>query len=92
MIVEVLSEGTKAYDRGDKFAQYRSCPSFVEYVLVASQGEPRIERFLKTNGVWTICDNAGPGQAQRLSSVDIVLNVDDIYAGLVGADGQIRHP
>src|SRR5882724_4217889 len=40
LIVEVLSEGTEAYDRGDKFTHYRSCPSFAEYVLVASQGSP----------------------------------------------------
>jgi len=90
LIVEVLSEETEARDRGDKFRHYRSCPSFVEYVLVASKGVPRIERFIKTDGVWTICDYAGPGQLQRLSSVDVVLDVDAIYAGLVGADGQLR--
>jgi len=90
MIVEVLSEGTEGYDRGDKFTHYRSCPSFVEYVLVASQGEPRIERFVKTNGVWTICDHAGLGQAQRLSSIDLALDVDAIYEGLVDKEGNVR--
>jgi Uma2 family endonuclease len=92
VIVEVLSETTEAYDRGKKFAHYRSCPSLVEYVLVASQGSPKIERFVKTAGVWTIADDAGPGAAQRLSSVDVVLDVDRVYKDLLTADGAIRVP
>src|SRR5262252_3165026 len=53
VIVEVLSESTEGYDRGKKFQHYRSIPSLVEYVLVASQGTPCIERFAKTGDVWT---------------------------------------
>jgi Uma2 family endonuclease len=36
LIVEVLSPGTEALDRGDKFKEYRSLPSLEEYVLVSS--------------------------------------------------------
>jgi Uma2 family endonuclease len=90
LVVEVLSEGTEAYDRGKKFTHYRSCPSLVEYVLVASQGAPKIERFVKREGVWTLADDAGPGQAQRLASVDVSLDVDVIYRGLVQTDGTLR--
>lgn len=42
VVVEVLSSSTEAYDRGDKFAGYRSLPSVQEYLL-ASQKEPRLE-------------------------------------------------
>src|SRR5579875_829157 len=35
--IEALSPGTEAYDRGDKFAYYRECPTVQEYVLVASE-------------------------------------------------------
>ena len=35
LIAEVLSKSTKAYDRDDKFAAYRSIPSFQEYLLIA---------------------------------------------------------
>jgi Uma2 family endonuclease len=90
LIVEVLSDSTEGYDRGKKFAHYRSCPSFVEYVLVASQGEPKIERFIKTEGIWTLGEDAGPGQTQHLSSIDVRLDVDSIYRGLIGPDGAIR--
>lgn len=34
MIVEVLSESTEGYDRGEKFEQYRQFPSLAEYVLI----------------------------------------------------------
>jgi Uma2 family endonuclease len=34
LIVEVLSESTAYYDRGQKFTYYRSIPSFQEYLLV----------------------------------------------------------
>lgn len=46
LVVEVLSSSTEAYDRGKKFALYRSLPSFKEYVLI-SQKEPMVEVFTK---------------------------------------------
>ena len=44
MIIEVLSPSTEAYDRGFKFAQYRTLESLQEYALV-SQSEARVEIF-----------------------------------------------
>ena len=35
LIVEVLSDSTEAYDRGDKFAHYRSLPSLKSYLLIS---------------------------------------------------------
>lgn len=37
LIVEVLSPGTEAKDRGEKFAHYRSSPTLQEYILVESE-------------------------------------------------------
>ena len=34
IIVEVLSESTENYDRGNKFLFYRSIPTFQEYILI----------------------------------------------------------
>lgn len=36
LVIEVLSPGTEALDRGDKFKEYRSLPSLEEYVLINS--------------------------------------------------------
>src|SRR5262249_3462500 len=35
LIIEVLSPSTESYDRGGKFASYRTIPPFVEYLLLA---------------------------------------------------------
>jgi Uma2 family endonuclease len=43
LIVEVLSDATKKYDRDDKFYQYRHIPSVREYVMV-SQAEIQAEQ------------------------------------------------
>jgi len=37
LIIEVLSPGTEAKDRGEKFAHYRSSSTLQEYVLVESE-------------------------------------------------------
>jgi len=47
LIVEVLSESTAAFDRGDKFAAYRSLDSLQEYVLVDIHAR-RVEVFRRT--------------------------------------------
>src|SRR4051812_33066980 len=44
VIVEVLSPTTEAYDRGEKFRDYRNITSFAEYVLI-SQDAPVVETF-----------------------------------------------
>jgi Uma2 family endonuclease len=46
IIIEVLSESTEAYDRGEKFNCYRTLPSFEQYVVVDSK-QQRIETFTK---------------------------------------------
>jgi Uma2 family endonuclease len=59
LIVEVLSPGTEAYDRGLKFAQYRTIESLDEYALV-SQAEARVEVYRRReNREWLYADYAG---------------------------------
>src|SRR5262249_3429521 len=60
VIIEVLSNSTEAYDRGKKFAHYRTVRSLQEYVLV-SQTECRIERFARRDdGVWDYTECTDP--------------------------------
>lgn len=52
MIAEVLSKSTKAYDRDEKFAAYRTIPSFIEYILI-DQYTMHVEQYCKTdNNKW----------------------------------------
>lgn len=80
VLVEVLSDSTEAYDRGEKFAHYRRIPSLREYVLVA-QDPPLIEVFRKNEaGQWVLVAEAGPGQQAVLESIGCALGVDEAYA------------
>lgn len=79
LIVEVLSDSTEAYDRGEKFAHYRRIPSLRAYVLV-SQREPRLEAYTKNaEGAWVLGE-AGPGETLELGLLEGVrLPTDAIY-------------
>ncbi len=54
LIVEVLSPTTEAYDRGNKFAAYRTLASLQEYVLVSTE-QRRVEVFRRDDtGHWVL--------------------------------------
>jgi hypothetical protein len=46
LILEVLSDATREYDRGTKWEHYRSLPSLTEYLTVA-QDTPHIEHWVR---------------------------------------------
>jgi Uma2 family endonuclease len=79
LIVEVLSESTEAYDRGEKFAHYRRLPSLREYLLVSS-AEPRLESYARNAAGEWVLHEAGPGESLALRSLEAVhLQTDVIY-------------
>lgn len=79
LIVEVLSKDSESYDRGEKFARYRTLPSFSEYVLI-SQKEPRVETFVKENGKWFIHEDVSGMDAEvKLVSLGVKIALRDIY-------------
>lgn len=82
-IVEVLSDSTADSDRGDKFAAYRRLPSLREYVLV-SQHERRIDVYRREQNGWHL-DDFGSGEHFRLTSIDVGISVDEVYADALGA-------
>ena len=52
LIVEVLSDSTEAFDRGDKFADYKTIAELEEYVLI-HQKQILVERFeRKSDNLW----------------------------------------
>jgi Uma2 family endonuclease len=86
VIVEVLSDSTEAYDRGEKFAHYRRIPSLMEYVLI-SQKEPRIEVWRRNaSDKWELAEEALSGQTAKLTSIECALSVDEVYADPLAAE------
>lgn len=87
VLVEVLSDSTEGYDRGEKFAHYRRIPSLREYVLVG-QAKRRIEVFRKNEaGLWVLVAEAGAGEAATLESIGCTLLVDEVYADPLAEPG-----
>ena len=76
LLVEVLSDSTEEYDRGEKFENYKSIPSLEEYVLV-HQNQQRIEVFSRKHG-WTR-HAAGLGESIDLASIEMRLSVAEVY-------------
>jgi Uma2 family endonuclease len=81
LIVEVLSESTEAYDRGNKFFRYRQNPQLQDYVLVSSQ-EIAIDLYRKgSNERWEIV-NYRAGDVVELQSVNLSFTIEKIYRGI----------
>ncbi|MGK4002157.1 Uma2 family endonuclease [Sorangium sp. So ce1036] len=81
VLVEVLSAGTEAYDRGEKFAHYQAIPTLREYVLV-SYSRRRVEVLRRNeDGTWTLLDVRESGVAE-LASVGCSLPLDEVYRGV----------
>ena len=82
MIIEVLSDSTERYDRGEKFAHYRSVPSLRDYVLV-SQHTQLIEHYRRQpneDGPEWSYRALGPGEALRLGEHDDTIPLGRVYA------------
>jgi len=80
VLIEVLSESTAAYDRGDKFEHYRRIPSLREYLLV-SQEPYRVDHYTRQNGTqWLLSELYDPEFRMQINSIQCELVLKDIYA------------
>jgi len=80
VIIEILSNSTELYDRGEKFAHYRLIPSLQEYILV-SQYHCKVEKFIRgDDGIWRILDPYTNIDTKiKLESIDCRLLLSEIY-------------
>lgn len=79
VLVEVLSESTEAYDRGEKFAHYRRILSLTDYVLVA-QDRPYVEHYQRHDEeIWLFRAFEGPDAVLALPILDCTLALRDVY-------------
>ena len=85
LLIEVLSDSTKAYDRGTKFRHYRQLASLREYILV-EQTAPQLEQFVREdNGKWELSEVTGLDGTLVLEAVCCSINccsinVAEIYS------------
>ncbi len=78
LIVEVLSPGTEAFDRGDKFKFYRQIDTLTEYVLITSD-KVNVECFrLNDAGFWEL-HPYGENEQLQITTIDFSCSVSSLY-------------
>ncbi len=82
LVVEVLSDSTAAYDRGEKLVHYQRIEALREVLLVVHD-RARLELWRREpDGRWTLLV-AHAGETLTLASVPVTLRVDGLYRGLI---------
>jgi len=79
LIVEILSSSTQTYDHDSKFRQYRSIPSFQEYILVYQTGY-EVDHYVKeSDDRWILTTYRGESAVIKLSSIQLEISLRDLY-------------
>ncbi|WP_295882695.1 Uma2 family endonuclease [uncultured Thiohalocapsa sp.] len=79
LIIEILSDSTEAYDRGDKFSHYRTLPSLQTYLLV-SQHRVAAELYVRqADGRWLLSTYDHLADSVPLKSVEASLELAEVY-------------
>jgi Uma2 family endonuclease len=79
LIVEVLSESTKDYDRGGKWEHYRRLESLTEYVLVA-QDKVHVEHYIRqADNQWLLSETNDVADTIHLPSIRCELALTEVY-------------
>ncbi len=79
LIIEVLSASTEAYDRQQKFLEFRSLPTFREYVLVRQDVPEILSFFREAPDLWRESSVEGLENSVHFRSVDVVLDLALLY-------------
>ena len=91
VLVEVLSESTEAYDRGEKFAHYRRLESLTDYLLV-SQDKRRVEHYVRQGNQWVLSEFSAPDAVVPLSSLGCELSLAGVYERVTFAPARRPPP
>jgi Uma2 family endonuclease len=77
VLVEVTSNSTEDYDRGEKLRHYQTIES-VREIVILSHREPRLTLHRRTPDGWETVE-AAAGDSIALESIGAVVRVDDVY-------------
>jgi Uma2 family endonuclease len=85
VIMEVLSNSTASYDRGEKFEHYGMLSSLTDYLLIA-QDRAAVEQRVRTDHGWQLAYYYGLDAMVPLPAIGCALRLSDIYAGIQFTD------
>jgi len=80
LLVEVTSNSTEDYDRGERLNHYKQCPA-LQAVLFVSHRHQQITIVSRNGDAWDTREY-GSGQLAEVSSLPLTLAVDELYAGI----------
>jgi Uma2 family endonuclease len=89
LIIEILSDSTEGFDRGDKFNDYQTLMSLEEYVLVSSKHQ-RVEIFHRQDHAWQYERYDLERSHIRLASLDLEIVIPDVYEDVTFETGDDR--
>ena len=78
VIIEVLSDSTEAYDRGEKSIRYRQLESLQEYILI-SQDQVLVEHYRRQGKQWILSEFSALEDVLPLTSIEAELSLNQIY-------------
>jgi Uma2 family endonuclease len=81
VVVEVTSDSTEHYDRGEKLAQYQKIPS-LEAVVIVSHRQPGVELWTRDASGWRRTETLATGHLE-IAPIACALDVDAIYRAAV---------
>ena len=81
VIIEVLSAGTRNYDRGEKFNLYRAISTLREYITVDSRSVTAERWFVNANDRWELQEFKNSGQQINIEALNVIISLWDIYDG-----------
>jgi Uma2 family endonuclease len=83
--MEVLSDATRDYDRGEKFTLYQAIPTFQEYLLI-EQDRVWVEHWQRQpTGDWTVQTYATLDVIISLPTLGVTLPLREVYLQVFGS-------
>ena len=76
--VEVTSDSSEHYDRGDKLEHYKTVPT-MQAVVIVSHRERRVDVFSRQGTEW-IFESKTSGEVASVAAVNASIDVDALYA------------
>ena len=81
VIIEILSNSTKNYDRGQKFMLYRAIPTLKEYILIDSESIHAEHFAINKEGLWQLKEYSNAEEKIIIETLSVQLPLGDIYEG-----------
>ncbi len=85
VLIEVLSKGTQARDRHEKWTHYQKLPSLKHYVLI-ERDEPYVDVFSRAGETWSgFAALQGLDAVMRLPAIEFEMPLAEIYRDVIAA-------